>query len=125
MQRSRAGLIVVLTGRVRCGENLQRLDAGGLLPLGALLDLEADLLALLKRFEATSLNLGEVRKQVFAAVIRRDESEPLRIVKPFDGTRCHTLNAPRKSVVNDATGLRQTAATLYHEGAVTDNPDFL
>jgi hypothetical protein len=51
-------------------ENLQRGDVGGLFPLGTLLDFKADLLALLKRFEAASLNLGEVRKQVFAAAVR-------------------------------------------------------
>ncbi len=85
-------------GRTLCSaENLQRSDARRLLPLEALLDFKADLLALLKRFEAAPLNLGEVREQVIAAVVRRDEPKTLRIVKPLDGTCCHVLNVPRKT----------------------------
>ena len=50
-----------------------------LLTLRALLHVKADLLVFLQRFESFCLNLGEVRKQVLATIIRRDEPKTLRI----------------------------------------------
>ena len=47
--------------------------------LRALPDVKADLLVLLQRFEAFCLNRGEVRKQVLATIIRREEPNTLRI----------------------------------------------
>jgi len=44
------------------------------------------MLAFLQRLEAFSLNFREVREQIFAAIIQRDESKTLRIVKPLDST---------------------------------------
>jgi hypothetical protein len=41
------------------------------------------------------LNLGEVREQVLAAVLGRDESEPFIVVEPVDCSDCHFL-APSK-----------------------------
>jgi hypothetical protein len=45
----------------------------------ALLHVKADLLVFLQRFEALCLKLGEVRKQILATIIRRDEPRTLRI----------------------------------------------
>ena len=68
---------------------LNRLDCCSLLAFGAHLHVEVDLLALLQRLEAASLNFGEMREQVFAAIIGSDEAEALRIVEPLNCTCCH------------------------------------
>jgi hypothetical protein len=56
----------------------------------ALHDLEGDLLAFLQRLEAIHLDGREVCKQILATLVRRDESETLCVVKPFDRTSCHS-----------------------------------
>src|SRR3954462_2906728 len=55
---------------------------------------ELDLLAFLQRLESGALDVGVVREEVLAAVIRRDESKTLRIVEPLDGAFCHLCNVP-------------------------------
>src|SRR5690606_35437279 len=59
-----------------CG-SAERADSGGLRALGALADLELDLLVLLEGAEARTLNLGVVDEDVSGAVLGRDEAEPL------------------------------------------------
>ena len=66
-----------------------RLDVRRLLALRSLHDLEADLLTFLERFETVHLDGREVRKQILAAFIGRDESEAFRVIEPFDRTSCH------------------------------------
>jgi hypothetical protein len=70
-------------------ENLRFPDVGGLLALGTLGDFKLDPLAFLQGFEATHLDCGEVRKQIFAAVVWRNESKTFSVVKPFHNTCCH------------------------------------
>jgi hypothetical protein len=50
---------------------------------------ERNLLAILQRFEACALNRAVVGEEILAAVIRRDESETLRVVEPLYGTCSH------------------------------------
>ena len=65
------------------------LDLGGLLALLAHgLDV-AHLLAFLQRLEARAFDGGEVREQVIAAFVRRDEAEALGVVEPLNGTGFH------------------------------------
>jgi hypothetical protein len=71
----------------KLGDGLLRVDIRGLLTLRSLLDIKCHTLLFLQRLETFALNFREVREQVFAAaVIRRDESKTLRIVKPLDST---------------------------------------
>jgi hypothetical protein len=74
---------------------LERLDICGLLALWSQLDFEADLLPVAKRLEAFRLHLGKMGKQVFATIVRRDETEALCIVEPLHFARLHYL-IPRK-----------------------------
>src|SRR4051794_5105015 len=74
--RSRAGL-------------LDRADVLRLRALGALRDVERHLLVFLQRLEAAALDRREVREEVLAAVVGRDEAEALGIVEPLDGTCAH------------------------------------
>jgi hypothetical protein len=68
---------------------LGSLDVGSLLAFRALRDFELDFLTFFKRLEAVHLDCGEVRKQIFTAVIRGDKAEAFRVVEPLDGTCCH------------------------------------
>ncbi len=65
------------------------LDVGGLLALGALHHFEGDLLAFFEGLEAAHIDRGEMREQVFAAVIGSNETETLCIVEPLNSTVCH------------------------------------
>src|SRR5690349_15546029 len=66
------------------------LDVACLLAFGALRNVEGDLLAFLERLEALHVDRREMREQVFAAAVRRDEAKALCVVEPLDGTSCHT-----------------------------------
>src|SRR6266702_1410320 len=66
-----------------------RLNVGLLLALRSLLDLKAHLLPLLKGLEALRLHFRKMSKQVFAAIVWRNEAKALRIVKPLHSTGCH------------------------------------
>jgi hypothetical protein len=66
-----------------------RLDVGRLLALRAAGHLEGDLLAFLERAETLTLDRGEMREEVLAAVVGLDEAESLRIVEPLDRTGSH------------------------------------
>jgi len=65
------------------------LNIGSLLAFRALRDFERNLLTFFESLEAVHLDCGKVGEQIFTAVIRSDESEAFRIVKPLDGTCCH------------------------------------
>jgi hypothetical protein len=62
-------------------DGLLRLYIGRLLALRALLHVNADLVFL--QLLTFCLNLGEVRKQVLATVVRRNKSKAFHIVEPF------------------------------------------
>src|SRR3979409_2294014 len=64
---------------------LERANLGRLHALGAALRDELDLLSFLECLEAASLDLLEVREEVFAATHRRDEAETLGFVEPLYG----------------------------------------
>jgi len=90
-------------GGVVCAarQPLGGLDVGGLFPLWTLGDFETHLLAFFKRFEAVHLNCRKMGKQIFTAIVGRDETVALGVVKPLYGTSCHTplplmKNAGRK-----------------------------
>ena len=70
---------------------LQRLDRGGFHALGAAGHLEFDTPLFLERLLAVALYLREMGKDILAAVIRRDESETLRLVEPLYDACCHTM----------------------------------
>src|SRR5437899_11036438 len=61
------------------------LDLGRLRALCALLDDKLHALAFAQRLEAAGANLGEMREQILAAVLGRDESETFSVVEPLDG----------------------------------------
>ena len=72
--------------------SVDRLDLGGLLALRAILHFELDLLVLLEGLEAAALDFGEVGEEVFAAAVRLDEAEALRVIEPLDGTGAHCIS---------------------------------
>src|SRR3954447_25354266 len=63
----------------------------------ALLEVELDVRALRKRLEPLALQRAEVDENVLASVARGDESEPLRVVEPLNGSGCH-LNSPPSAI---------------------------
>src|SRR5882724_3099650 len=71
------------------GRSGSDLDFGRLRALCALLDDELHALTLGQRLEAAAFDLGEVCKQIFSAIFRRDESESFCVVEPLDGTNSH------------------------------------
>jgi len=50
---------------------------------------ERDALVLLQRFEAVRLDSREVSEQIFAAFVRGNKAETLRIIEPFYDASCH------------------------------------
>src|SRR3954463_1285913 len=80
--QTRPGLFVVKSGDA---------DVLGLRTLGALRDVELDLLILVKRLVAAGLDGGEVDEHVLAAAVLRDEAETLVGVEPLDGSLSHDL----------------------------------
>src|SRR3954468_2679838 len=66
----------------------------GLRPLGALLEFEFHLLAFRQAPEPLRLDGGVVDEHVLAAVVRRDESEALRIIEPLHGPVRHCSHSP-------------------------------
>src|SRR3954452_24920606 len=76
----RSGLFMMRSGDA----NVLRLRA-----LGALGEIELDLLVLVERLVATGLDGGEVDEHVLAAAVLRDEAEALLGVEPLDGALSH------------------------------------
>src|SRR5574338_1718855 len=52
---------------------------------------EGDLLAFLEGLEALHLDRGEMREEVFAAVVGRDEPVTLRVIEPLHSSGCHAI----------------------------------
>ena len=44
-----------------------------------------------ERLETTAIDVGVVDEEVFAAIVRNDESKSLLIVEPFHCTLCHNV----------------------------------
>lgn len=63
-----------------------------LLALRASGHFKGDALIFLERLETARLNCGEVRKQIFATLVRGDEAKTLRIIEPLYDTSCHTIS---------------------------------
>jgi hypothetical protein len=68
---------------------LSSLNLGCLLAFFAVYDFERYFLSFLERLETLHVDLREMCEQVFAAAIRGDEAEALRVIEPFHGTSCH------------------------------------
>src|SRR5262245_15409580 len=66
------------------------LDIRGLLALGPLGHLERHLLAFLEGLEPAHLDGREMREQILAAVVGRDEPVALGSIEPLHRTGCHT-----------------------------------
>src|SRR5450830_2164082 len=68
---------------------LDRLNVRSLLAFRASGYFERNTLVLLQRLEASRLNRREVSEQIFAAFVRGDKAETLRVIEPFYDTSCH------------------------------------
>jgi hypothetical protein len=68
---------------------LDSLYIGGLLAFRPLGHFERNFLPFFEGFESAHLNRREMRKQIFTAVVRRNEAIPLRVIEPFHSTCCH------------------------------------
>src|SRR5918998_366243 len=68
------------------GADVLRLQA-----LGALRDVELDLLVLGERLEAGAGDAAVVHEDVAVTAVLRDEAEALGLVEPLDGSGCHSL----------------------------------
>ena len=73
----------------RIKQELTRLDVGGLPALRTLNNFEGHFLAFFERLEAAHVDRGEMREQIFAAIIGSNETETLCIVEPLNSTVCH------------------------------------
>src|SRR3954469_12262806 len=62
--------------------------------LGALRDVELDLLVLVEGLVALRLDRGVVNEDVVAAVLLGDEAEALLSVEPLHGALCHVSRSP-------------------------------
>src|SRR5688500_10224312 len=87
--------------------------ASGMTPLGradlrsgrallALRRFEFHGLSFFERLVAVHLDLGVMGEQILAAILRRDESEALRVVEPLHGAFSH-FQLPSLSICPDAT----------------------
>jgi len=65
---------------------LRGLDIGSLIALGAGRLVVRHFLVFLERLEAVSLDRGEVREQILAAVVRGDKAKTFCVVEPLDRT---------------------------------------
>jgi len=112
--RSASGPVNCCRGASRPRSGSGCLNIRSLFALGALGDLELDLLAFLEGFEAIHLDGGKVREKVFTAIIRRDESVTLSVVEPFDGTSCHECDLSKEKTGNESVpkALDQRVAVL-------------
>src|SRR5947209_2543276 len=82
---------------------LDELDVRRGRALRPLLGLIAHPRALGKRLEAAALNRAVMNEQILAAVIRRDEAEPLLVAEPLHSS-CSHLHFPPGSVLRNTEG---------------------
>src|SRR5207249_12197580 len=69
--------------------SVERLDVGRLVPFGAGRYVKGHFLVFAKALVSFALNRREVRKQILAAAIGRDETKALAVVEPFYCTSTH------------------------------------
>src|SRR5262249_8520986 len=69
-------------------------DVRRLRALLALTGLVLDLRVLGQSLEPIARDVREMHEEILAAVLRRDESVPLRIVEPLHGSGCHLVPPP-------------------------------
>src|SRR5688572_2065021 len=89
----------------RCGVRdaaLGRADLRSGRALLALRRFEFHGLSFFERLVAVHLDLGVMGEQILAAILRRDESEALRVVEPLHGAFSH-FQLPSLSICPDAT----------------------
>jgi hypothetical protein len=89
-----------------------RLDAGGLLALGALGHFEFDLLPLFECLETVHLDCGEVREQILATIIGRDKTVALGVVEPLYRT-CWHKNFPINYAIRGIAPLQCPTSTQH------------
>jgi hypothetical protein len=73
------------------GDTLGTLDVGSLLAFRALRDFELDFLTFFEGLKAVHVDCGEMREQIFAAIIWSDEAKAFGIIEPLNGTCCHKI----------------------------------
>jgi hypothetical protein len=71
---------------------LRGLDVGSLLAFRALRDFELNFLTFFEGLKTVHVDCGEVREQIFAAVIWSDEAKTFGIIEPLNSTCCHKKN---------------------------------
>jgi hypothetical protein len=89
-----------VAGFLQLKPELTRLDVGGLFALRTLNNFESHFLTFFERLEAAHVDRGEVREQIFAAIIGSNETETLCVVEPFNCTVCHALLPYKKRRVD-------------------------
>ena len=82
----------VFNMRVRFRYTSSSLDVGSLLAFRALRDFELNFLTFFEGLETVHVDCGEVREQIFAAVIWSDEAKTFGIIEPLNCTCCHKKN---------------------------------
>src|SRR3972149_2935721 len=75
---------------------LRSLNVGSLLAFRTLNDVKGNLLAFFEGFEAAHVDCGEMREQIFAAIIRSNETKTFCIVEPLYCTVCHVTSLTKK-----------------------------
>jgi hypothetical protein len=78
--------------------DLSSLDVGSLLAFRALRDFELNFLTFFEGLETVHVDCGEVREQIFAAVIWSDEAKTFGIIEPLNCTCCHKKNFQKKPI---------------------------
>src|SRR6185503_15322327 len=91
-EKTKAGLSRLLIGVTP----LQRLDVRCRRTLLALRHVEGDLLAVLQRLIARTLDRAVVAEKILAAVIRGNEAEAFGVVEPLYGACSHVCSLPKK-----------------------------
>jgi hypothetical protein len=83
------------TGKIS-GKSGGALNVRGLLAFRPLRDIERNLLAFFQRLEAIHRDGGEMREEIFAAIIGSNKAETFGIVEPLDSTSCHNAASCKK-----------------------------
>ncbi|CDH46185.1 hypothetical protein BN874_390012 [Candidatus Contendobacter odensis Run_B_J11] len=92
--RHLTGLFIILTERKG---SVSRFYPAGRLTFWALLRFKLDALPFAQTFEAAALYRRMMHKHVFTAILRSNETESFRIVKPFYRTSTHKYSAIQKT----------------------------
>lgn len=77
---------------VRCSDRLLQNDISRSRTLRCLLDIELHYLTLYQGPETRPLNRGIVHKYILAALLGRDKTETLGLIKPLDSTSTHSTD---------------------------------